>query len=141
MNKPVTISCYDHVAINVADLNRSAEWYQRVLGFELFHKWTTTWMIRRGEMRIGLFERKNATPVENLDQRFAITHFCFLTDSEGFIRAQAALKELGVPHEAPDDSGIAWSLFFYDPDNHEIEITTYHSTDPGKPSTAQAMSP
>lgn len=136
MDKPVTISSYDHVGINIADLNRSAAWYQRILGFELFHKWTTTWMIRSGEMRIGLFERKNAVPVEDLDQKLAITHFCFLTDSEGFVRAQAALKQFGVPHKPPEDTGIAWSLFFHDPDGHEIEITTYHSTDADNLSTA-----
>ncbi|HSH96417.1 MAG TPA: VOC family protein [Roseimicrobium sp.] len=122
------IHALDHVGINVTDLTRSAEWYRRVLGFEIVHKWTTTWMVKRGNMRIGLFERKEATPVENLDQRVAITHFCFLTDAQGFIRTEVALRKLEVEVGPPEDSGIAWSLFFQDPDGHEIEITTYYAT-------------
>lgn len=119
---------FDHVAINVTDLQRSADWYQRVLGFEVVHKWNTTWMVKRAEMRIGLFERKAATPVENLDQRVAITHFSFLTDAEGLIQTQIALRKLEVLFDPPDDSGIAWSIFFKDPDGHEIEVTTYHDS-------------
>jgi Glyoxalase/Bleomycin resistance protein/Dioxygenase superfamily len=34
----------DHYAVNVADLLRTAQWYQRILGFNVLHKWKTTWM-------------------------------------------------------------------------------------------------
>jgi catechol 2,3-dioxygenase-like lactoylglutathione lyase family enzyme len=37
----------DHVGINITDLDRSAKWYRRVPGFEIVHKWKTTWMIKR----------------------------------------------------------------------------------------------
>lgn len=121
------IEAFDHVAINVADLERSAEWYERVLGFKIVHKWTRTWMVGRGQMRIGLFHRPQATPVDDLDNKLAITHFAFLTDEQGFQRVQEELKRLGVPFDPPEDTGIAFSLFFQDPDGYELEVTTYHS--------------
>jgi catechol 2,3-dioxygenase-like lactoylglutathione lyase family enzyme len=126
----VRISLIDHVGINITDLTRSAEWYERVLGFKVIHKWKTTWMIKRGKMRIGLFQRPEATPVEDLNNKIAITHLAFLTDAEGFEKAQKDLKKLGVPFEPPDDSGIAYSIFFKDPDGHEMEVTTYHPPAP-----------
>jgi catechol 2,3-dioxygenase-like lactoylglutathione lyase family enzyme len=122
----VDITIIDHVGLNITDLNRSAEWYSRILGFEIIHKWTTTWMVGKGQMRIGLFQRPSATPVEDLDNRIAISHLAFLTDADGFKRTQEKLTQLGVPFDPPDDSGIALSIFFRDPDGHELEVTTYH---------------
>ncbi len=78
-------------------------------------------------MRIGLFQRPSATSVEDLDNRIAISHLAFLTDADGFKRTQEKLTQLGVPFDPPDDSGIALSIFFRDPDGHELEVTTYHS--------------
>ncbi len=131
------ITIIDHVAINITDLNRSADWYARVMGYEIIHKWTTTWMVGKGSMRLGLFQRPTATPVDDLDNKIAITHVAFLTDAEGFERVQEKLKELGVPFEGPDDSGIAYSIFFKDPDGHELDITTYHSA-PEKDATVSS---
>jgi catechol 2,3-dioxygenase-like lactoylglutathione lyase family enzyme len=122
----VDITIIDHVGLNIKDLNRSAEWYSRVLGFEIIHKWTTTWLVGKGQMRIGLFQRPGATPVEDLDNRIAISHLAFLTDAAGFKRIQEKLTQLVVPFDPPDDSGIALSIFFRDPDGHELEVTTYH---------------
>lgn len=116
----------DHVGLNITDLERSAEWYPRVFGFEIINKWTTTWMVGNGLNRLGLFQRPDAKTVENLDNKIAMTHLAFQTDAEGFTAAQAELKALGVPFDPPVDSGIAFSLFIADPYGHELEITTYH---------------
>jgi catechol 2,3-dioxygenase-like lactoylglutathione lyase family enzyme len=116
----------DHVGINVTDLQRSADWYGRVLGFTVFRKWTTTWMIRRGNMRIGLFLRPNAAKIEDLDNKLAITHFAFLTSAKGFKEAQSTLSKLGIKFAPPEDTGIAHSIFINDPDGYQIEITTYY---------------
>ena len=121
------VDTLDHVGLNVRDLERSAEWYARVLGFEILHKWTTTWMVGRPPVRLGLFLRPDAAPVENLDQRLAITHFALATDAAGFEQAQARLRELGIAFDPPEDTGIAHAFFFHDPDGHEVEITTYHA--------------
>src|SRR6266704_6934089 len=78
----------DHVGLNFTDLQRSADWYNRVLGFTIFHKWQTTWMIRRGGMRIGLFLRPQAKAIEDIDNKLAITHFALLTDTKGLDATQ-----------------------------------------------------
>jgi|SRR5882724_3661866 len=116
----------DHVGINVTDLQKSADWYKQALGFDIFHKWNTTWMIRRGDMRIGLFLRPNATTIGDTDNKMVITHFAFVTDAEGFVVAQNRLKELGIKFEPPEDTGVAHSIFISDPDGYQVEITTYY---------------
>ena len=65
----IALKHLDHVGINVTDLTKSAEWYENVLGFKIFHKWNTTWMIRRGEMKIGLFSRPKAQKSRRLRQQ------------------------------------------------------------------------
>ena len=116
----------DHVGINVTDLERSADWYQKVLGFTIFHKWKTTWMVSRGDMHLGLFLRPNAKKIDDLDNTLAITHFAYATDDKGLKEAQDRLTKLGVQFDPPEDTGVAHSIFIYDPDGYRVEITSYY---------------
>ena len=129
--KPETVTSYliryDHVGINIRNLQRSADWYKNVFGFRILHKWTTTWMIGKGTMKIGLFQRPNGTKIDSLNNTIAITHFAFLTNSAGFKKIQQFLKSKNIPFDTPEDTGIAYSIFVYDPDGHQVEITTYHA--------------
>ena len=118
----------DHYAINVADLTRSADWYESILGFGILHKWTTTWMVGRGNIKVGLFLRPNANPQPDTDTTILIQHVAFLVDGDKFANIHQQLQDKGVQVEGPDDSGIAYSIFFNDPDGHSLEITTYHPT-------------
>lgn len=121
------IRLIDHIGLNVRSLEVSAEWYARVFGMTIVHKFTSTWMIGAGAVRLGLFHRPEATPVEDLDNRVAITHIAFLLDPLGFAAAQEQLRQLGIPFEPPDDIGIAHSLFIVDPDGHRLELIAYHA--------------
>jgi catechol 2,3-dioxygenase-like lactoylglutathione lyase family enzyme len=120
----------DHYAINVTDLQRAAEWYEKVLGFRVLHKWNTTWMVGRGNIKVGLFFRPKASPQPDVDNTILIQHIAFLVDGDKFSSVHQALKDSGVETEGPDDSGIAYSIFFKDADGHSLEITTYHPAQP-----------
>jgi catechol 2,3-dioxygenase-like lactoylglutathione lyase family enzyme len=121
------ITHIDHVGLNVTDLQRSADWYCRVFGFEIIHKWTTTWMVGRALMRLGLFQRPGAKPVADLDNTIAMTHLAFQMGPQEFAAVQQELTRLGVPFDPPEDTGIAYSVFVSDPDGHQVEVTTYHA--------------
>jgi catechol 2,3-dioxygenase-like lactoylglutathione lyase family enzyme len=126
----MTLRRIDHVGVNVRDLPTSAAWYEKAFGLTVVHKWTTTWMIGCGAIRIGLFQRPKAGTIADLDNTIAISHFAFVTDRSGFDAAQARFKELNIPFDAPDDSGIAYSIFVNDPDGHQVEVTTYYKDAP-----------
>jgi Glyoxalase/Bleomycin resistance protein/Dioxygenase superfamily len=76
-------------------------------------------MISRGDMHIGLFLRPSAKKIDDLDNTLAITHFAYETDAKGFLEAQDRLKKLGVKFDPPEDTGVAYSPFIYDPDGYQ----------------------
>jgi catechol 2,3-dioxygenase-like lactoylglutathione lyase family enzyme len=125
----------DHVGLNVRDLRASADFYSRVFGFGIVHKWTTTWMVGAGSIRLGLFQRPAASPLCNIDNAVALTHLALRlrTDAAGFEAAQQELRSLGIEFDDPEDTGIAYSIFILDPDGHQIEITTYDRPGNGAP--------
>lgn len=134
MSTSITINNIDHFGIHVTDLEVSANWYANVFDFKILHKWTTTWMVGKGNTKIGLFLRKSAIPVQNIDEKVLISHIAFAVDGDKFPNTVKALIKLGLHVEGPEDSGIAKSVFFKDPDGHQLEITSYYhsKTDEGK---------
>jgi catechol 2,3-dioxygenase-like lactoylglutathione lyase family enzyme len=51
-------------------------------------------------------------------------HLAFRADRKNFVVAQRELKERGITFEFQDHE-ISHSIYFRDPDGHELEITTY----------------
>jgi catechol 2,3-dioxygenase-like lactoylglutathione lyase family enzyme len=122
----------DHVGINVRDLSTSLAFYRKAFDFDVVHKWTTTWMIGKDQIRLGLFQRPDAKPVCNVEQTLGIAHFALRTDAAGFEAIQKSLQAAGIAFDAPEDTGIAYSIFVFDPDGNEIEVTTYDRGEQGK---------
>jgi catechol-2,3-dioxygenase len=122
----------DHFAVNVRDLSASIKWYSSTLGFSILHEWNGVTMVGKGNMKVGLFHKPDAPTVDDPDNKIAITHAAFLVDGDKFDDALATIKDKGIQIEGPEDTGIAYSFFFRDPDGHQIEITTYHGKAPPK---------
>jgi catechol 2,3-dioxygenase-like lactoylglutathione lyase family enzyme len=118
----------DHVALAVRDVERSAQWYVEVLGFE--RRYAGMWngiptFIGKGVTAIALF------PIPDRDSRAAVRaaaigmlHLAFRADRKNFLAAQNELKSRGIAFEFQDHE-ISHSIYFRDPDDHELEITTY----------------
>jgi catechol 2,3-dioxygenase-like lactoylglutathione lyase family enzyme len=121
------LSGLDHFAINVRDLEKSTKWYGDVFGFKVLHQWKTTTMVGRGAMKIGLFLRPDAVAVDDTDNKIVITHIAFLVDGDKFDKTLEQVKQMGLAVDGPEDTGIAFSFFFKDPDGHLLEVTTYHA--------------
>lgn len=117
----------DHVAIAVRDVDRSVAWYRDVLGLERRHD---VWgnepaMVGVGTTAVALFpvEGKDPKPRPGRDA-LAMRHLAFRVDRANFEAAQDALRGRGIPFEG-QHHGIAESIYFDDPDGHQLEITTY----------------
>jgi catechol 2,3-dioxygenase-like lactoylglutathione lyase family enzyme len=118
----------DHIALAVRDVERSAQWYVEVLGFE--RRYEGMWnsiptFIGKGATAIALF------PIRDRDSRPAahaaktgMLHLAFRADRRNFLDAQNELKSRGIKFELQDHE-ISHSIYFRDPDGHELEITTY----------------
>ena len=118
----------DHVALGVRDIERSAKWYIDVLGFERLHDgmWNgVPTFIGKGNTGIALFPAKlDAKPASSGHRELRMLHLAFRANHGNFLAAQQELKKHGIEFEFQDHE-IAHSIYFRDPDGHQLEITTY----------------
>ena len=132
----VRISAIDHLVINVGDVARTAQWYQRILGMELRvfdpgHGKTARTSLVFGNQKINVRPR-DADKVEwfTADHETAGSDdLCFLTSSTPD-EVVAHLKAHGVAiEEGPVDRqgarGVLRSVYCRDPDGSLIEISSY----------------
>jgi catechol 2,3-dioxygenase-like lactoylglutathione lyase family enzyme len=118
----------DHIALAVRDVERSVAWYREVLGLERRHE--DVWgncpaVVGAGTTSIALFPVDGAEPKPSPGSDvLAMRHLAFRTDRENFELARRDLSERGIPLHL-EHHGISESIYFQDPDGHELEITTY----------------
>jgi catechol 2,3-dioxygenase-like lactoylglutathione lyase family enzyme len=118
----------DHVALAVRDIEHAAKWYVDVLGFE--RRYEGMWngipaFIGKGNTAIALFpvregKSKTAMPSGNS----GMLHLAFRADARNFAAAQNELNRRGIKFEF-EDHEISHSIYFRDPDDNRLEITTY----------------
>lgn len=122
----------DHVALTVTDVDASAAWYRDVLGLERRYEeeWgaTPAMMVASGaETGVALFlagAAEPGSPPSSRPRDLAMWHVAFRLDRSGFVQAQAELGRLGIEFEFQDHIA-SHSIYFSDPDGHQLEITTY----------------
>ena len=125
----------DHVHVEVSDREMAAAWYGRVLGLiihEDFLLWTEDPMgplilqSSDGFPSVSLFERK----FKNISRDSTIA---FRIDGDSFIEFVSTLGSFqletkeGRQLKSEDvvDHSLSWSIYFVDPDQNRIELTTY----------------
>lgn len=117
----------DHVALSVRNVERAAQWYIDVLGFERQHKgmWNgIPTFVGKGNTGIALFPAGSNSQSAPDGNRIAMLHLAFRAGRENFQAAQKELKRQGIKFEFQDHE-ISHSIYFRDLDGHELEITTY----------------
>ena len=116
----------DHVAMGVRNIERSAKWYIDVLGFERLHEgmWNgVPTFIGKGNTGIALFPATHEAK-SSAHREIRMLHLAFRANRENFLAAQRELKKRAIKFEFQDHE-IAQSIYFCDPDEHQLEITTY----------------
>jgi catechol 2,3-dioxygenase len=127
----------DHVALAVSDVERSARWYTDVFRFE--RRYDDVWggypvFVGKGATALALFpprrnarrrpERQSSGSTSSAQPPIRILHLAFRATRKNFLAAQEQLKRRGIEFEFQDHE-ISHSIYFHDPDGHELEITTY----------------
>jgi len=115
----------DHLNITVADLDRSLDFYERVLGMRTERMGEGRAALLFGKQKIHR-DRAGATAMAG-DKRLP-AHICCVPDTT-IPDVKAQLGRCGVPirMEGPraGATGTIQSVYIDDPDGHSIEISTY----------------
>ena len=118
----------DHVAIAVADVERSQRFYAETLGLERVHEaWEMPIVMAAEGTGVAIFAKElhpSSTPDDLEAPALRILHIAFRLDRAGFEAARRTFEETGVQARF-SDHGISHSLYLHDPDGHQIELTTY----------------
>ncbi len=120
------IEAFDHVALIVQDMERAMQWYQEVLGMQ--RRYQDVWTGKRdpvvmatGDVQVALFLPASGESIRphNLNEHFAVR-----VDRTNFEQARRELEERGITFKESDHK-ICVSLYFFDPDGNQIEVTTF----------------
>jgi len=133
---PVKVHALDHLVINVADVERSAQWYHRVLGMEIRTFDPGDGKLPRTSLIFG-DQKINVRPVRtDKAEWFTADHetagsddLCFLTAATPD-EVVAHLQTCGVtiaagPDERQGARGVLVSVYCRDPDGSLVEISSY----------------
>lgn len=123
----------DHIVLTVNDIEETAKFYERVLGFEreLFHgpKGQPRHALRFGKQKINLQDRASDTPTKAVAPTFGSSDFCLivtvpLDEVLSHLRAENIPIVAGpVPRQGA--LGALRSVYFRDPDGNLVEVAEY----------------
>jgi len=119
------IEALDHVGLAVANIDRSVQWYQQVLGLHRAYEYA--WgdypaVLEKNGSGVALFPSRGE-PIEPATFK-SLAHVGFRVSRQNYERARLELRAAGIEFRESDHK-VAWSIYLLDPDRHLIEITTY----------------
>ena len=127
---PIKLDGINHFALNVRNMDRALEFYTGVLGFPVITRTETRAGLKHvevdaGNVAIALFESPDLdlTAAQKTMTDEGYLHFAFTGSYEQYDATLQALKAAGVEMDGePRDWGEGVSIYFPDPDGHQIEI-------------------
>ena len=130
----IKIKGFDHVAINVRDINKSLEWYTKVIGLKVTEREPSKpgieYFLDCGPSLLGVIQAQDsdtAHPFAN--EGVGANHFAFRVDARDFDGFIAHLEKYGVNIEFAKKREKSWSLYFYDLDGNKLEATSWPRED------------
>jgi glyoxylase I family protein len=118
-----------HLTLSVTDAQRSAEWYQRLLGeATIIHREGPGWIRIRMQwpdgLVIGATQHDATTSGDRFDEtRVGLDHLGIGCPGEADVRAWAQrMDDLGISHGPVEDVPYGWAVTARDPDGIAVEF-------------------
>jgi catechol-2,3-dioxygenase len=132
----ISVLGLDHVHVHVADREKSAAWFERILGLQRdseLSDWATD---PKGPLFLSTGEGKHCLALVqgNAEHNRIGDHtVAFNVCAGDFLNFLDHLDDLQltdrdgskVTKNDVDDHNLSWSLYFLDPDGNRIELTSY----------------
>ena len=119
-----TLNFIDHVAIRASDMERSAAWYEKVLGMKRCNlpEWKPyPIFMLSGKAGIAIFPATDETGNTN-NKGTRIDHFAFNVSRDGLEHAKQHFTDNGIEVKFQDHF-YSHSIYIKDPDGHVVELT------------------
>jgi len=127
---------FDHLVLNVSDVEASLNWYTRHLGLEpvRLDEW------RRGEAPFPSLRINDSAIIDFLSSERSgenLNHFCLVVDDADLhaLHASGVIETEGEPRRLYGARGIGWGLYVLDPDGNRVELRHY-GEEPSAPHSA-----
>jgi catechol 2,3-dioxygenase-like lactoylglutathione lyase family enzyme len=119
----------DHLVLTVADIERTCDFYRRILGMEVVHFGEGRTALRFGQQKINLHSASNIPGLVADKPTPGSGDLCFVTKTP-LAEVNAHLEECGIPVVAGPGPragaiGTIQSVYIRDPDQNLIEISNY----------------
>ena len=129
-NGVIRVRGFDHVAINVRDIEKSLEFYTKVLGLKIsereHQKPGIEYFLDCGTSLVGLIQGNPAQGLHKLEHEgIGGNHMAFRVTTSEFDAAVEELRKNGVAITYLKKRERSWSVYFLDPDGNKLEITAW----------------
>lgn len=117
---------FDHLVLNVSDVEASLVWYMLHLGLEPVR--VDEW--RRGEAPFPSLRINDSAIIDFLSSERSgenLNHFCLVVDDADLhaLHASGVIETEGEPRRLYGARGIGWALYVLDPDGNRVELRHY----------------
>ncbi|MDE2221965.1 MAG: VOC family protein [Candidatus Omnitrophica bacterium] len=126
----ISIQGIDHVAFNVKDLDKSMQFYTKVIGLKVTEREPSKpgieYFLDCGSSLLGIIQAKDLSSAHLFaHEGLGANHFSFRVHSNDFDAMIAHLEAHDVNIEFAKKRPKSWSLYFYDPDGNKLEATAW----------------
>ena len=111
------ITGINHITLSVCDLEKSFDFYTKILGCQAIAKWQTGAYLLAGDLWLCLCLDPN-TRTNPMDE---YTHIAFSIPEDKFPEYSDRLKVLGVK-QWKQNTSEGDSIYILDPDHHKLEL-------------------
>lgn len=126
MINTIEIKCFDHMQMDVANIEESVNFYHSVFGFELTEvglRASTRWAIIGNKNLLFLCMHEYAEGRGIANEGLEITHFGLIVDDFSRCRQKLISHRVRLVYSEDIVYHSSRSVYFFDPNGYKIEIS------------------
>ena len=129
---PVKPAKFAHFVLRVRDIEKSLDWYQKVLGMTVVHDAGSLAFLTYDDEHHRLALAKTPVETETVRGSPGLDHVAYTLATLGeLLGTYVRLKSLGINPVWPVNHGLTTSLYYADPDGNRVEfqVENFDSTE------------